>query len=135
MPLYQRALGIDITTWGIEDPRVSRSLVNLARPYATQGKYDKAAPLLERAFEIDKQKLPPNHPQLLESLTELADAYQAQGKIEEAERLYRQGLNAVSADPVKDAKLEARLIRSYATLLRRNNMDKEAQKLEKKLNP
>jgi tetratricopeptide (TPR) repeat protein len=74
--------GLDATTQSI----------NLARKYATQGKYAEAESLYQRALVVSQKTLGPDHPTIAIILNNLANLYMDQGKYFEAEPLYQRAL-------------------------------------------
>jgi uncharacterized protein YjbI with pentapeptide repeats/DNA-binding NarL/FixJ family response regulator len=67
-------------------------LNELAKLYASQGRYSEAEPLLLQALQIRQQQLGPEHPDTAMSLNNLAGLYRSQGRYSEAESLYEQAL-------------------------------------------
>ncbi len=78
--------------FGPQDPRLARSLNNLAELYRVQGRYAEAEPLHKRALAIREKALGPEHPDVAQSLNNLALLYPAQGKYAEAEPLHKRAL-------------------------------------------
>ena len=71
--------------FGPEDPRLAKSLNNLAEVYSAQGRYANAEPLFKRALAIYEKALGPEHPNVATGLNNLALLYNAQGRYAEAE--------------------------------------------------
>lgn len=78
--------------FGPEDPRLARTLNNLAFLYVTQDQYAEAEPLLKRALAIRQQALGTEPAEVATSLNNLAALYGAQGEFEKAEPLYQQAI-------------------------------------------
>jgi tetratricopeptide (TPR) repeat protein len=78
--------------FGTRDPRLARTLNDLAAVYSTQEKYAEAESLYYRALEILKNALGAEHPDLATTLNNVAVLYDAQGRYSEAEALYRRAL-------------------------------------------
>jgi len=66
--------------------------INLARQYATQGKYTEAESLYQRALAASQKTLGPNHPNIAIILNNLARLSYTQGKYAEAVPLYQRAL-------------------------------------------
>src|SRR2546425_452013 len=65
---FQAALK-EAEQFGPEDPRVARTLNNLALLYDAQHRYAEAEPLLQRALAIQAKALGPAHPDVALSLS------------------------------------------------------------------
>ncbi len=78
--------------FGPQDPRLSKTLNNLAHVYRLQGKNAEAEPLLKRALSIREKVLGPEHARVATTLSNLASLYQAQGKHAEAEPIFKRVL-------------------------------------------
>ncbi len=79
-------------SFGAQDPRLARSLNDLAFLYATQGRYVDAEPLFKRSLAIREKALGPAHLDVAQGLNNLAGLYQAQGRYADAEPLYKRSL-------------------------------------------
>jgi tetratricopeptide (TPR) repeat protein/transcriptional regulator with XRE-family HTH domain len=93
--LFERALPIFDQAIGVDHPKTSHCLSNLALLYATQGKYSEAENLLLRVQAIRDKSLGPTHLDTARSLQNLAWLYIEQGKqekYEQAKRLLEQSL-------------------------------------------
>jgi tetratricopeptide (TPR) repeat protein len=93
--LFERALPIFDQAIGMDHPKTSHCLSNLALLYATQGKYSEAENLLLRVQAIRDKSLGPTHLDTARSLQNLAWLYIEQGKqekYEQAKRLLEQSL-------------------------------------------
>jgi tetratricopeptide (TPR) repeat protein len=77
---------------GSYDPRLARTLNDLAAVYSTQEKYAEAEPLYRRALEILERGEGAEQPDTATSLNNLAVLYDTQGRYSEAEALYRRAL-------------------------------------------
>ncbi len=69
--------------FGPEDPRLAKTLTDLALLYRAQGKYAEAEPLYKRALAIKEKALGPEHPRVAISLNNLAELYRAQDRYEQ----------------------------------------------------
>ncbi len=73
--------------FGPQDPRLAKSVNNLAALYHTQGKYAEAEPLHQRSLAIREKALGPEHPNVATSLNNLAALYEAQGANAASDRM------------------------------------------------
>jgi tetratricopeptide (TPR) repeat protein len=73
--------------FGSEDPRLSKSLNNLALLYKVQGKYAEAEPLYKRSLAIREKALGPEHPNVATALENYAALLRETGRNAEAHRL------------------------------------------------
>jgi tetratricopeptide (TPR) repeat protein len=78
---------------GAEHPDTLRSMGNLARTYADQGKLNEAEQLENQVLDMSKKLLGAEHPDTLRSQANLARTYGDQGKLNEAEQLEIQVLD------------------------------------------
>ena len=78
--------------FGSQDPRLAKSLNDLAAVYKRQGKYTEAEPLYYRALAIWEKTLGPEHAYFAAGLNNLALLCGAQGRHSQAELLYRRSL-------------------------------------------
>lgn len=77
---------------GSKDPRLAPALNNLAKSYASVGRYEEAEPLFREALEIARNTIGTEHADYAIGLSNLADLLRATGRVEEAEPLYREAL-------------------------------------------
>jgi tetratricopeptide (TPR) repeat protein len=89
IPIVQHILAIREKELGPNDPKVAKTLNNLAILYQNQGRYAEAEPLLRRALSIDERALGPDNPETVATLNNLAVVYQSQGRYSEAEPLLK----------------------------------------------
>src|SRR5437870_3654763 len=75
---YEAALR-EAESFGADDPRVARTLNNLASLYHAQGRFAEAEPLYRRSLTIFEKASGPDHPRVGLALSNLANLYQAQG--------------------------------------------------------
>jgi tetratricopeptide (TPR) repeat protein len=75
----------------MENHEATTQSIELARQYATRGRYEEAESLYQQAL-VSQEKLGSDHPTIASILNNLADLYGAQGKYAEAELLYRRAL-------------------------------------------
>src|SRR4051794_16501080 len=78
---------------GLEHQDTAISLLNLARLYRNQGKYDLASPLLQRALAIMEKVFGPDSSKTARYLYSLAASYEDQRKYDLAEPLYQRSLS------------------------------------------
>lgn len=78
--------------FGTEDPRLIRSLLDLARVYQVQDKLDEAEPLFKEAIEVTEKTAGSDNSKLAVILNNLGTLYSAQGKPIEQEEAYRRSL-------------------------------------------
>ena len=74
------------------DPRLGKTLNNLAAIYYAQGDYGRAEPLLRRGIEAMERALGPDDPDLAQALKNLAALYYLQGNFGAAEPLLTRSL-------------------------------------------
>lgn len=74
------------------DPRLGKTLNNLAAIHYAQGDYGRAEPLLRRGIEAMEQALGPDDPDLAQGLKNLAALYYLQGDYDAAEPLLTRSL-------------------------------------------
>jgi tetratricopeptide (TPR) repeat protein/CHAT domain-containing protein len=89
--LAEKALALARRAFGDRDPRILKSLNDLAVLYKAQGRYGEAEALYQEALQRSLV-LGARHPETLTSLNNLADLYEAQGRYSEAEPLFQQAL-------------------------------------------
>jgi tetratricopeptide (TPR) repeat protein len=77
---------------GPEDPRVVRSLLDLATLYDRQTKYPEAEPLIQQALEITEREVGRENPRVAVILNNLGAVYYAQRRHWDAEAAYRRAL-------------------------------------------
>ncbi len=75
------------------DPRLARTLNNLAYIYRRVGRYHDAEPLYRRSVALREAALGPDHPNVATVLNNLAGLYQAQRRYDEAEALFVRALD------------------------------------------
>ncbi len=78
--------------FGVNHSNYGSALNNLAKVYATQGKYGEAEELFKGALAIKEKTKGERHPDVATSLNNLANVYDLQGKHGEAEGLYKRAL-------------------------------------------
>jgi CHAT domain-containing protein/tetratricopeptide (TPR) repeat protein len=88
-PLMRRALEIDEKSLGLNDPRVAKSLNNLALLLQASGRLGEAVSLVRRALSIDEKSLGPEHPDVATDLNSLATMLQATNQHAEAGAVMR----------------------------------------------
>ncbi len=91
-PLYDRALKRLENKGGREHPRVSPTLVGLARLYQAKERYDDAAVLFGRDLEIMRKTFGPDHSRTAESMSNLAQLHERKGDAAQAASLYGDAL-------------------------------------------
>ena len=109
------------------DPRLGKTLNNLAAIYYAQGDYERAEPLLRRAVEAMEQALGPHDPDLAQSLKNLAALYYLEGDYVAAEPLLMRSLaiweRAVGSDHPYVATLLSNLAGLYQAQGRYNRAE------------
>ena len=85
--LAKRALKINETEFGKDDPDTGASLNMLAAVYSDQGRFAEAEPLLKRTLVIYEKGLSKNHPWYAECEHDLATLYERQKRYKDAEPL------------------------------------------------
>jgi tetratricopeptide (TPR) repeat protein len=90
--LSRRALAIDETTSGPNDPTVAASLNTLADLLQTKGDLDGAEPLFRRALTINEKALGPHDPIVAVALNNLANLLAAKGDFEAAKALLERAI-------------------------------------------
>jgi CHAT domain-containing protein/tetratricopeptide (TPR) repeat protein len=92
IPLAQKMLAIYEKILGPDDPKVARSLNNLAFLYMATGAFTKVEPLLTRALVIEEKALGPEHREVATSLDNLARLYWVTGAHDKVEPLLTRAL-------------------------------------------
>ncbi|MFB3153648.1 MAG: tetratricopeptide repeat protein, partial [Candidatus Acidiferrales bacterium] len=87
-------------------------------------------PLLQRALVIEEQMLAPDYPRFGVTVFNLASVYDALGRYPEAEDLYRRVLSIWETNLGPEHENLAAALEKYATLLRKTDRKKDADKLE-----
>ncbi len=116
------------------DPRLARSLNNLALLYQAQGRHAEAEPLHKRALAIREKVLGSEHPDVAESYNNLAQLYQAQGRFAEAEPFHRRALAIWERALGPEHPDVAQSLENYAALLRKTGREGKAEELEIRAN-
>ncbi len=91
-PLMRRALEIEESCFGPQDPNVASRLNNLALLLQDTNRLAEAEPLLRRALRIDERAYGPRHPDVARDLNNLAQLLQDTGRPADAEPLLRRAL-------------------------------------------
>ena len=78
--------------FGTADPRLGRTLSNLAYVYRLSGRRTLAEPLYRRSLALWEGMLGPNHPDVATALNNLAGLYHLQGRWDEAEAAFLRSL-------------------------------------------
>ena len=118
--------------FGSRDPRLARSLVDLARVYDAQGQTTDADRLYKRALAIAEKDAGKGDPELAAIIESLADRALAQGKPADAERLYKRALAIWEKALGKSHPMLVTIMEHYAAVLRDSGRTAEAVKLEKR---
>ncbi len=114
------------------DPRLAKTLNNMAALYHTQGKYQMAEDHYVRSLAIHERNHGQEHPEVAINLHNLAVLYSATRKYDQAEPLYKRALEIrerVSGDEHPDL---VPVLNNYAQLLRRIGREPEAKLLEER---
>ena len=113
--------------FGGRDPRLAKSLGELAEFNRQQGVLDQAERLLIRAIEIFEKLGDHHHPDLAPSLNNLAGLYYSQGQGVRAEGLYRRALDIWKSVLSADDKRLAPIYYNLGTLRKASNALPEAR--------
>lgn len=128
--LLKKALEIEKTTLGDNNPNVARTVSCLAALYDTKkGRFDDALPLYEQAVAIRSKALGSEHPEVAGSLSDLAALYAEQGKYQKAEELYKHALGIYEKSFGKLHPYVAMNLTGMADLYRIQGKYKEAEPL------
>jgi eukaryotic-like serine/threonine-protein kinase len=88
----ERALELQRSILGPEDPRTLKTMARLGRIAFYQGKYTESEALESQALEAQRRVLGPEHPETLASMSNLGRDYDDEGKYAQAETLETQTL-------------------------------------------
>ena len=114
--------------FGERDPRLAKSLGELAELQRQQGDISQAQKLLIRAIEIFEKLGDHHHPDLAPNLNNLAGVYYAQGNGVRAEGLYLRALDIWKSVIARDDKRLAPVYYNLGTLRKANGAFPEAEK-------
>ncbi|HEX8200754.1 MAG TPA: FxSxx-COOH system tetratricopeptide repeat protein [Isosphaeraceae bacterium] len=89
---FRQSLAVWEAAFGLEDPRVARTLTHLGRVLQDRGKLAEARRCLERALRIKEAAYGPDHPQVASTLGNLGNVAHAQGDLAEARRCQERAL-------------------------------------------
>ena len=88
----ERALDLDRTTLGKEDPRTLKTAAKLASMVWLQGKYPESEALLSQTADVQRRVLGPEDPDTLWTTSNLANVFADESKYGQAEPIYNQTL-------------------------------------------
>jgi tetratricopeptide (TPR) repeat protein len=129
IPLYEESARLIYDRQGPEHPHTATTLLQLARLYSAQGRYEEAEPLYQWALEIDMKVLGPEHPDTVTIVHNLAGLRYAQGRYEEAEPLYQRTLEIIEKISGPEHPTTATALNNLAMLSRNQGRYEEAESL------
>ncbi len=104
--------------FGERDPRLWRSLSNLAMVCQDRGKFIEAEKLMRRSLELDERFLPPNDTEIAIALNNLASVLHATARDSEADPLLRRALTIMEQPATaQDDKTRAAILNSLGLTL------------------
>lgn len=112
------------------DPRLAKTLNNMAALCHTQGKFQMAEDYYVKSLAIHERNHGQEHPEVAINLHNLAVLYSATRKYEQAEPLYKRALAIREQVNGADHPDLVPVLVNYAQLLRRLGRDAEAAELE-----
>jgi tetratricopeptide (TPR) repeat protein len=128
-PLLRRALALDESTFGPDDPNVALRLNNLAHLLQTTNRLAEAEPLMRRALAIDERCFGPDHSDVARDINNLAHLLEQTNRLEEAEPLLARGV-AIFEKTLGDSHPSfATALGNLALLLHTTNRTAEAEPL------
>ena len=127
-PLLRRALTIDTTVLGTDDPTTAIHLNNLALLLKETLRLAEAEPLMRQALAIDETNYGPNHPDTAPKLNNLAQLLMATGRLEDAEDMMLRALMISEKQDSAHPHIAIELS-NLAVLLHRTNRSLQAEQL------
>jgi len=98
------------------DPRLGRSLNNLAAVYYKQKDYDRAVPLMRRSLSVLEETLGPRNGDVAQTKKNLAAIYYLQGNLADAEPLLKESLSILEELHGPDHAFVATVLNNLAAL-------------------
>jgi len=111
------------------DPRLGRSLNNLAAVYYSQKDYDRAGPLMRRSLSILEDSLGPENADVAQTKKNLAAIYYLQGNFDEAEPLLKEALSTLETLHGPDHAFVATVLNNLAALYQSQDRYVDAEPL------
>jgi tetratricopeptide (TPR) repeat protein len=128
-PLFRRALAIDETSYGPDDPDVAIRLNNLAELLQDTNRLSESEPLYWRALAIDAASYGSDHPIVAIRLNNLGKLLYRTNRLSDAEPLFRRALAIDEASYSPDHPNVARSLNNLALLLGATNRLSDAEPL------
>lgn len=128
-PLMVKALAVNESYLGADDPEVAIDINNLAQLLQTTNRLSEAEPLMRRALAIDEASFGTDHPRVAIRLNNLAGLLQTIDRLAEAERLMRRALAIDEASFGTDHPTVAIRLSNLAGLLQATDRLAEAEPL------
>ncbi|MGI9450945.1 MAG: tetratricopeptide repeat protein [Geminicoccaceae bacterium] len=111
------------------DPRLGRSLNNLAAVYYKQKDYDRAEPLMRRSLGVLEEALGPRNSDVAQTKKNLAAIYYLQGNYTDAEPLLQQSLSILEELHGPNHAFVATVLNNLAALYQTQNRFADAEPL------
>ena len=111
------------------DPRLGRSLNNLAAVYYKQRDYDRAEPLMRRSLSVLEEALGPSNGDVAQTKKNLAAIYYLQGNYADAEPLLQQSLTILEELHGPNHAFVATVLNNLAALYQTQNRFADAEPL------
>lgn len=117
------------SSFGPEHPEVAAAIIDLAKTYYGESKFDDAERLLRRALGMCEKTLGPEHPRVAVALNDLAAVQQAKHRYKEAESLYGRALSIQQKSLKSDDPAIARTLDNLAATYCAQRRYQEAEPL------
>lgn len=111
------------------DPRLGRSLNNLAAVYYKQQDYDRAEPLMRRSLNVLEESLGPSNADVAQTKKNLAAIYYLQGNFADAEPLLKESLSTLEELHGPNHAFVATVLNNLAALYQTQNRYTDAEPL------
>ncbi len=126
-PIFRRALAINQDSYGLDHPKVSVGLNNLAMLLKATNRLAEAESMYRRALAIDEVSHGPDHPLVAIELNNLASLLKTTNRLAEAEPMFRRALAINEAGHGPNHPKVAAGLNNLAELLRATNRLAEAE--------
>jgi tetratricopeptide (TPR) repeat protein len=133
LDFYQRAVDINVKTFGEGTQPTAMALVGLASVYTVQKAYDKAEPYLLRSLHIEEGLVGRDGMGVSFPLASLCNLYDQWGKPDKAEPCYRQTLDVVTKQYGADTPILLNVLPKEAQALRALGRLDEAKQVEHRM--
>jgi tetratricopeptide (TPR) repeat protein len=133
LDFYQRAVDLNMKTFGEGTQPTAMALVGLASVYTVQKAYDKAEPYLLRSLHIEEGLVGRDGMGVSFPLASLCNLYDQWGKPDKAEPCYRQTLDVVTKQYGSDTPILLNVLPKEAQALRALGRLDEAKKVEQRM--